>query len=104
MVAIVLFGGVSIFGGRGTIIGVVLSAAIVAALQMALTQMNVDPNVQDIVIGGLLLISVIIPNVGRISAPRPAPCAARRSRQRRPITRSTAPPRPPDPVPSPTEK
>lgn len=66
VVAIVLLGGVSIFGGRGTVIGVVLAAAIVAALQMALTQMTIDPNVQEIVIGGLLLISVVIPNLSRI--------------------------------------
>jgi rhamnose transport system permease protein len=65
VVAIVLFGGVSIFGGRGTVIGVVLSVAIVASLQMALTQMNVDPNVQNIVIGALLLISVVVPNLGK---------------------------------------
>ena len=64
VVAIVLFGGVSIFGGRGTIFGVVLSVAIVGALQQALTQMNVQPEVQNIVIGVLLLISVVIPNSG----------------------------------------
>jgi rhamnose transport system permease protein len=63
VVAIVLFGGVSIFGGRGTIPGVVLSVIIVGALQMALTQMNVDPNVQNIVIGVLLMISVVVPNL-----------------------------------------
>jgi rhamnose transport system permease protein len=65
VVAIVLLGGVSIFGGRGTIPGVVLSVAIVGSLQMALTQMNIDPNVQQIVIGGLLLVSVILPGLGR---------------------------------------
>ena len=42
VVAIVLFGGVSIFGGRGTVVGVVLSVIIVGALQQALTQMNVQ--------------------------------------------------------------
>jgi len=66
VVAIVLFGGVSIFGGRGSILGVVLSVAIVGALEMALTQMNVDPNVQNIVTGVLLLLSVIIPNGGEL--------------------------------------
>ncbi len=64
VVAIVLFGGVSIFGGRGTVVGVVLSVAIVGCLQQALTQMNVQPEVQNIVIGVLLLISVVIPNGG----------------------------------------
>jgi rhamnose transport system permease protein len=73
VVAIVLFGGVSIFGGRGTMPGVVLSVAIVGSLQIALTEMTVDPNVQNIVIGALLLISVVVPNLGR---------AARRLRTR----------------------
>lgn len=64
VVAIVLFGGVSIFGGRGTVVGVVLSVAIFGALQMALTQMNVQPEIQNIITGALLLISVVVPNGG----------------------------------------
>jgi rhamnose transport system permease protein len=67
VVAIALFGGVSIFGGKGTVLGVVLSAAIVATLQMAMTQMNIDPNVQEIVIGALLLISVVVPSLGKLT-------------------------------------
>lgn len=78
VVAIVVLGGVSIFGGRGTVPGVVLSVAIIAALQMALTQMNVDPNVQEIVIGGLLLISVVIPSLGRLRRPGKIPSLGRR--------------------------
>jgi rhamnose transport system permease protein len=66
VVAIAVFGGVSIFGGKGSVPGVVLSAAIVAVLQMALTQMNVDPNVQEIVIGVLLLISVVVPSAAKL--------------------------------------
>ncbi len=62
VVAIVLFGGVSIFGGRGSVAGVVLSVVIVGCLQQALTQMHVDAQVQNIVLGGLLLVSVIVPN------------------------------------------
>jgi rhamnose transport system permease protein len=62
VVAIVLFGGVSIFGGRGTVIGVVLSVVIVGALQQILTQLNIQPEVQNIITGGLLLVSVIVPN------------------------------------------
>lgn len=84
VVAIVLFGGVSIFGGRGTIVGVVLSVAIVGALQMALTQINVSADKQNIVTGVLLLISVIVPNGAE---------ALRRARDR--IRRHTAPHRPP---------
>jgi rhamnose transport system permease protein len=66
VIAIVLFGGVSIFGGRGTILGVVLSVAIIGSLQMALTQLNVSPDKQNIVTGALLLISVIVPNTGEL--------------------------------------
>jgi rhamnose transport system permease protein len=62
VVAIVLFGGVSIFGGRGTVLGVVLSVLIVGALQQALTQNQVPAEVQNIITGALLLISVIVPN------------------------------------------
>jgi rhamnose transport system permease protein len=67
VVAIALFGGVSIFGGKGTVLGVVLSAVIVATLQMAMTQMTIDPNVQEIVIGVLLLISVVVPSIGKLA-------------------------------------
>jgi rhamnose transport system permease protein len=66
VVAIVLFGGVSIFGGRGTIAGVVLAVAIIGSLQMALTQMQVQPEKQNIITGVLLLLSVVIPNGGEV--------------------------------------
>lgn len=64
VVAIVLLGGVSIFGGRGTVVGVVLAVVIVGCLQQALTQRGVQPEVQNIVTGALLLISVVVPNSG----------------------------------------
>jgi rhamnose transport system permease protein len=62
VVAIVLFGGVSIFGGRGSIAGVLLAVVIFGCLQTALTLQNVDAQVQNVVIGGLLLVSVIVPS------------------------------------------
>ena len=37
VVTIVLLGGISIFGGRGTMLGVVLAVSVIAALQSALT-------------------------------------------------------------------
>jgi rhamnose transport system permease protein len=63
VVAIVLFGGISIFGGRGSIIGVALATAVMACIQQALTLRNVDAQVRNIVTGILLLISVVLPNV-----------------------------------------
>ena len=62
VVTIVLLGGVSIFGGRGSIFGVVLAVVIVGCLQEVLTLMTVDAQVQNIITGGLLLVSVILPN------------------------------------------
>lgn len=71
VVAIVLFGGVSIFGGRGTLVGLVLSVVIVGFLQQAITQVpasptiqNMKPQLQAIIIGVLLLLSVVLPDGG----------------------------------------
>jgi rhamnose transport system permease protein len=66
VVAVVLFGGVSIFGGRGSILGVILAVIIFGCLQTALTLQNVDAQVQNIVTGGLLLFSVLIPSGGEV--------------------------------------
>lgn len=63
VVAIVLFGGVSIFGGRGSIFGVVIAATILGVIQQALTLRNIDAQVRNIVTGVLLLISVVLPNI-----------------------------------------
>jgi rhamnose transport system permease protein len=65
VVAVVLFGGVSIFGGRGTIFGVFLSAVIVALSQVAFTLINISTQEQQVVFGGLLLVSVIVPNAAQ---------------------------------------
>jgi rhamnose transport system permease protein len=63
VVAIVLFGGVSIFGGRGSIFGVVVAATILGVIQQAMTLRNIDAQVRNIVTGVLLLISVVLPNI-----------------------------------------
>ena len=64
VVTIVLLGGISIFGGRGTILGVVLAVATLGCLQTALTADLVPAQDQQIVVGALLLASVIVPNAG----------------------------------------
>lgn len=66
VVTIVLLGGVSIFGGRGTIVGVVLAVAVLGTLQTALTADLVPAQDQNIVVGGLLLASVIVPNAREV--------------------------------------
>ena len=62
VVTIVLLGGISIFGGRGTIAGVVVAVAVLGCLQTALTADLIPAQDQNIVVGGLLLASVIVPN------------------------------------------
>ncbi len=63
VVAIVLLGGVSIFGGTGTIVGVVLAVFVFAGLQNALFLTNFPERALGIVTGGLLLVSVLVPNI-----------------------------------------
>ena len=63
VVAIVLLGGVSIFGGKGSLGGVVLAAVAFAGLQNALLLTNFNQEASGIVIGGLLLVSVFAPNL-----------------------------------------
>jgi rhamnose transport system permease protein len=62
VVTIVLLGGVSIFGGRGTIAGIVVAVAVLGCLQTALTADLMPAQDQNIVVGALLVASVIIPN------------------------------------------
>jgi len=62
VVTIVLLGGVSIFGGRGTIAGVVVAVAVLGCLQTALTADLIPAQDQNIVVGTLLVASVIVPN------------------------------------------
>ncbi|MBO0795928.1 MAG: hypothetical protein J2P36_33970 [Ktedonobacteraceae bacterium] len=63
VVTIVLLGGVSIFGGRGTLPGVLLSLFVVAGLRNALGLIDVTSDVQSIIIGILLIVSVLGPNL-----------------------------------------
>jgi rhamnose transport system permease protein len=63
VIAAVLFGGVSIFGGRGSMFGVLLSLLIIGVLKNALTLDDVSSETLTIVTGVLLLASVLIPNL-----------------------------------------
>jgi rhamnose transport system permease protein len=65
VVAIVLLAGVSIFGGKGSIIGVVLGVLAFAGIQNALLLSNFNQEATGIVTGALLLASVFLPNAGR---------------------------------------
>jgi len=59
----VLFGGVSIFGGVGTVWGVVSSVLFLGAIRSVLLLKSVPPNELTIITGLLLLASVVMPVV-----------------------------------------
>ena len=81
VVTVVLLGGVNIFGGSGTIPGVVLAVLAVAVMQNALRLASVTVEVQSIALGLLLILSVVIPTfahqaksvVDRVRGGRPPP-------------------------------
>jgi rhamnose transport system permease protein len=68
VVAAVLLGGVSIFGGRGTLVGVVLSLAVIGTLRQVLALNSSNAELQSIAVGSLLILSVLGPNLARSAA------------------------------------
>jgi rhamnose transport system permease protein len=63
IITMVLLGGVSIFGGSGTMVGVALAICIVLNLRNGLGLANVEANTQTGVIGALLIASVLVQNL-----------------------------------------
>lgn len=63
VIAAVLLGGVSIFGGRGALHGVVAGVLLIGVLSSALRLQDVTVNVINIIIGALLVASVMAPSV-----------------------------------------
>jgi rhamnose transport system permease protein len=63
VVAAVLLGGVSIFGGKGSLPGVLAGVVLLAGLQNALRLEDVSGQAVNIVTGALLVLSVLLPNV-----------------------------------------
>ena len=94
VVTVVLLGGVNIFGGSGSIPGVVLAVLAVAVMQNALRLASVTVEVQSIALGLLLILSVVIPTsahraksaIDRVRGGRPPPAdSVPRGEQRIPI-------------------
>jgi len=63
IITVVLLGGVSIFGGVGSMIGVLLSTYLVLNLRNGLIIAGVTGNTQTGIIGLLLILSVLVPNL-----------------------------------------
>ncbi|MFN3994205.1 MAG: ABC transporter permease [Tabrizicola flagellatus] len=63
IITMVLLGGVSIFGGKGSMVGVFLSILIILNLRNGMGLMNLTGHIQTGVIGVLLIASVLLPNL-----------------------------------------
>jgi len=63
IITIVLLGGVSIFGGRGTMVGTLLAILIVLNLRNGMALANITGHIQTGVLGILLILSVMVPNI-----------------------------------------
>ncbi|MFN8518583.1 MAG: ABC transporter permease [Chloroflexota bacterium] len=78
IITVVLLGGVSIFGGSGSMLGVALSTLLVLNLRNGLGLAGVTGQTQTGYIGVLLILSVLVPNVyGRVQDARRRRAAAR---------------------------
>ncbi len=64
-IAAAVIGGVSLFGGRGLVWGVVLGALIVGSLLNGLSLLNVGPDVVEMTEGGVLLAAVLVDAIAR---------------------------------------
>jgi len=74
VIAMVVLGGVSTSGGRGRVLGTILSIFVVGLLRYGLGLINVPSQTIMIIVGGLLIVAVAIPNtksvLGDIRLPR----------------------------------
>jgi ribose/xylose/arabinose/galactoside ABC-type transport system permease subunit len=60
VIAAAVIGGVSLTGGRGTVLGAVLGAMIIGLIQNALVLLQVPPYWQQAFIGGIIILAAIV--------------------------------------------
>jgi rhamnose transport system permease protein len=66
VITITVLGGVSIFGGSGTMVGAVLALVLVGILRFGMGLLNIQGQVQGIIIGLLLILSILLPRLGSL--------------------------------------
>lgn len=59
-IAAVIIGGVSLYGGSGSVVGTVIGSLIIAVLTTGLVMLNVQPFWQFIVVGSVVILAVLI--------------------------------------------
>lgn len=73
VITAVVLGGVDINGGKGTMFGAVLSLLLIGLMRFGMGLLNIQGQVQGIVIGLLLILSILLPRVaGQVSSARNA--------------------------------
>lgn len=60
VIAAVVVGGTSLFGGRGTIIGTFIGSMLIAVLRNGLNLINVGSYVQQVIVGVVILLAVLL--------------------------------------------
>lgn len=63
IITMVLLGGVSIFGGTGSLVGVGLAILLILNLRNGMSLANLSGHIQTGVVGVLLILSVLVPNL-----------------------------------------
>ena len=63
-IAMAVFGGISTAGGKGKLQGGIISGLIIICLRIGLGQINMNPQLILIILGALLILAVLLPNIG----------------------------------------
>lgn len=63
VITVTVLGGVSIFGGKGTMVGAILALVLVGLLRFGMGLINLQGQIQNIVIGSLLIGSILLPRL-----------------------------------------
>ena len=64
VVTAIVLGGVSIWGGRGSLIGAIIGALLIGTLSKALQLLHVGSDVISVITGGALILSVVVASIG----------------------------------------
>jgi len=65
VITAVVLGGVDINGGKGTMLGAVLSLLLIGLMRFGMGLLNIQGQVQGIVIGLLLILSILLPGISQ---------------------------------------